>query len=230
MSDMAAVDLLERSGAGQDPRKREQILDGARKLFLAEGFDAASMGDIARAAGVSKGTLYVYFDSKEVLFAELVREEKIRQANAIFVLDPTDQDVAGVLTRLGRAFVGFVVQPKSVKASRGVIAIAHRMPEIGKDFFALGPRRCTTRLGEYLRAQVEAGLLNIDDVELAAAQFLDLTICTLHKPLLFGSTDYPSEDRINKVVDAAVRMFLKSYGRSQGEATPAAARHHDFGA
>src|SRR5580704_2346372 len=89
MSDVE-VGLLERTGAGQDPRKREQILDGARKLFLAEGFDAASMGDIARAAGVSKGTLYVYFDSKELLFAELVREEKIRQANAIFVLDPAD--------------------------------------------------------------------------------------------------------------------------------------------
>jgi len=228
MSD-AGVGLLERPGAGQDPRKREQILDGARKLFLAEGFDAASMGDIARAAGVSKGTLYVYFDSKELLFAELVREEKIRQANAIFVLDPGDHDVAGVLTRLGRAFVGFIVQPKSVKASRGVIAIAHRMPEIGKDFFTLGPRRCTSRLGDYLQAQVDAGILDIDDVELAAAQFLDLAPCTLHKPLLFGSSDYPSEERINKVVDAAVHMFMKTYGRTVGESAATEARH-DFGA
>ena len=56
---VADMEVLERSGAGQDPRKRQQILDGARKLFLAEGFDAASMGDIARSAGVSKGTLYV---------------------------------------------------------------------------------------------------------------------------------------------------------------------------
>jgi len=228
MSD-AGVGLLERPGDGQDPRKREQILDGARKLFLAEGFDAASMGDIARAAGVSKGTLYVYFDSKELLFAELVREEKIRQANAIFVLDPGDHDVAGVLTRLGRAFVGFIVQPKSVKASRGVIAIAHRMPEIGKDFFTLGPRRCTSRLGDYLQAQVDAGILDIDDVELAAAQFLDLAPCTLHKPLLFGSSDYPSEERINKVVDAAVHMFMKTYGRTVGESAATEARH-DFGA
>ena len=138
---MSAVDVevLERSGAGQDPRKRQQILDGARKLFLAEGFDAASMGDIARAAGVSKGTLYVYFDSKEVLFAELVREEKIRQSNAIFALDPADRDVAAVLTRLGRAFVRFITAPKSVQAVRGVIAIAQRMPELGSDFYALAP-------------------------------------------------------------------------------------------
>ena len=227
MSD-AGVGLLERPGAGQDPRKREQILDGARKLFLAEGFDAASMGDIARAAGVSKGTLYVYFDSKELLFAELVREEKIRQANAIFVLDPGDHDVVGVLTRLGRAFVTFITAPKSVKASRGVIAIAHRMPEIGKDFYSLGPRRCTSRLGDYLRAQVDAGILDIDDVELAAAQFLDLSHSTLSRPLLFGSTDYPSEERINRIVDAAVRMFLKTYGRANGETVAPEARQ-DFG-
>jgi AcrR family transcriptional regulator len=52
----------------EDSAKRRQIMDGARKVFLAEGFDAASMGEIARKAGVSKGTLYVYFDSKERLF------------------------------------------------------------------------------------------------------------------------------------------------------------------
>jgi len=224
-----AVDLVERSGAGQDPRKRLQILDGARKLFLTEGFDAASMGDIARAAGVSKGTLYVYFDSKEVLFAELVREEKMRQANAIFALDLADHDIPAVLTRLGRAFVRFVIAPKSVQAVRGVIAIAQRMPALGNDFYALGPRRCTFRLSEYLSAQVDAGLLEIDDVDLAAAQFLDLTQSTLTRPLLFGSPDQPSDERIDAVVDAAVRVFLKAYGRERTQPV-AAAGGHDFGA
>jgi AcrR family transcriptional regulator len=47
----------------QDGTKRRQIMDGAREVFLAQGFDGASMGEIARQAGVSKGTLYVYFDS-----------------------------------------------------------------------------------------------------------------------------------------------------------------------
>src|SRR5262249_38989242 len=156
----------ERTGAGQDPRKRQQILDGARKLFLAEGFDAASMGDIARAAGVSKGTLYVYFDSKEVLFAELVREEKLRQANAIFALDLGVHVVRAVLPRLGRDFVRFITAPKSIQAVRGVIAVTQRLPELGADFYRLGPRACTSRLAEYLRAQAAAGVLDMDDVEL----------------------------------------------------------------
>ena len=64
-------DLLDNESAAselRDSAKRRQIIEGAREVFLAQGFDAASMGEIARKAGVSKGTLYVYFDSKERLF------------------------------------------------------------------------------------------------------------------------------------------------------------------
>jgi AcrR family transcriptional regulator len=59
----------------EDSAKRRQIVQGARAVFLERGFDAASMSDIARAAGVSKGTLYVYFADKEQLFEAIVREE-----------------------------------------------------------------------------------------------------------------------------------------------------------
>ena len=61
-----------------DSTKRRQILDGARRVFLDLGFDGASMGEIARAAGVSKGTLYVYFADKCGLFETIVEEEKMR--------------------------------------------------------------------------------------------------------------------------------------------------------
>ncbi|HVG49092.1 MAG TPA: helix-turn-helix domain-containing protein, partial [Rubellimicrobium sp.] len=57
-------ELRRRHGAGEDPRKRDQILEGARQVFMEQGYDAASMNDICRAAGVSKGTLYVYFANK----------------------------------------------------------------------------------------------------------------------------------------------------------------------
>jgi DNA-directed RNA polymerase specialized sigma24 family protein len=57
-----------------------------RRAFLAQGFDAASMGEIARKAGVSKGTLYVYFDSKEQLFEAIAREACGAQAETVFSL------------------------------------------------------------------------------------------------------------------------------------------------
>ena len=73
-----------------DTAKRQQILDGARRCFLAQGFDGASMNDIVVAAGVSKGTVYAYFPSKEKLFAAMVFEDKRRHAERTVVLGRRD--------------------------------------------------------------------------------------------------------------------------------------------
>src|SRR6266436_9406908 len=91
----------------QDRAKCRQIMDGARAVFLDQGFDAASMGEIARRAGVSKGTLYVYFDSKELLFEAIVAEQCQAQAEQVFSLDSNDHDVKAVLSRLGRDYLHF---------------------------------------------------------------------------------------------------------------------------
>ena len=206
-----------RTGAGQDARKRRQILDGARHIFLDQGFDSASMNGIAEAAGVSKGTLYVYFDSKEALFRELVREEKAAQFPAIFDFDSSDPDVRGTLTRVGGAFAAFVTQPHVVTAKRIVVAMADRMPAMATEFFEEGPRQCATRLAAYLDAQVAAGRLAISDTYLAAAQFLDLTQTTLSTPLLFGYPQPISRERLAQVVDSAVTVFVAAY--SAGTAT-----------
>jgi AcrR family transcriptional regulator len=200
-----------KSGAGQDPRKRQQILDGARRLFLAEGFDAVSMADIAREAGVSKGTLYVYFESKEELFAELVRIEKDKHFSPIFALDPNDHDVEAVLRRLGHGFCHFITLPHVVMGKRTVIAIGTRMPELTENFFREGPARCRGKLCEYLDAQVAAGVLAIPDTSLAAAQFLDLTQSTYGFRMLFGIGHAPSPEEAEKIIDSAVRMFMAAY-------------------
>ena len=202
-----------RSAAGHDGRKRRQILDGAYRTFMRQGFDAASMGDIAKEAGVSKGTLYVYFDSKERLFQELVREEKERQFPAIFAIDPEDQDIRGVLIRVGQQFARFITASHVVMATRTIVAMAERMPDIAIEFYDSGPRQCAGQLSEYFEAQMAAGRLAIPDVSLAAAQFLDLTQSTLTRPLMFGAAERPSEERMDAVVKSAVDMFLAAYQR-----------------
>src|SRR5258708_19980290 len=84
----AQIERLAPIGADEDSAKRRQIIEGARRVFLAQGFDAASMGEIARAAGVSKGTLYVYFENKERLFDAVVGEECRAQPEAHFNFHP----------------------------------------------------------------------------------------------------------------------------------------------
>jgi AcrR family transcriptional regulator len=213
------VQELEREQPGTveqaDSAKRRQIMDGARKVFLVQGFDGASMGEIARAAGVSKGTLYVYFDSKEKLFEAITHEACMAQAEGIFSFDHADHDVAAVLTRTGRGFIKFLARPGGTSALRTVISIAGRMPEIGAEFYDTGPARGIARLQEYLEAQVAAGMLAIDDCEVAAGQFIDACGSTVLKELLFNARPAPTDGRIGHIVGTAVRVFMKAYGRAQ---------------
>jgi len=199
------------TGGAEDSAKRRQILDGARAVFLAQGFDAASMGEIARAAGVSKGTLYVYFENKEELFEATVHLQCEVQAEGLFDLSADDEDIETVLMRLGLGFVGFLCQPDKASPLRTVIAIADRMPEIGKKFYETGPAYGIAMLAGYLKRQVDAGVLAVDDCEIAAAQFLDACQSTLFKPVLFNFAPPPSPERIEHVVKIAVRTFLAAY-------------------
>ena len=91
MSDTLTDSPVRARDSADDSAKRRQIIEGARAVFLAQGFDAASMSDIARKAGVSKGTLYVYFKSKEELFEAIAEEQCRMQAEGVFVLDSADQ-------------------------------------------------------------------------------------------------------------------------------------------
>jgi AcrR family transcriptional regulator len=201
------------AGAGQDPEKRRQILAGARKVFLKHGFDGASMNDIVRAAGVSKGTLYVYFENKERLYTALMHEERAKQN---FHADPADHDVPAVLRRIGRDFVAFLASPHVIRAKRSVMAISERMPEVAADFYRDGPTVCVYDLRLYLEAQVRAGVLSIPDCNLAANQVLDLAQTRIIKPLLYGTRPAPSAEDISRTVDSAVDMFLSFYGPKRG--------------
>lgn len=194
-----------------DGAKRRQILDGARRVFLARGFDGASMGEIARAAGVSKGTLYVYFDSKEALFEALTLEERRGLAEVLFKLDENDPDVRAVLRRLGLSFLEMMARPDHVSSIRMVIGAAEKFPRLGRTFFDSGPRQGVARLQGYLDAQVESGRLVIADTRLAAQHFLDLCQSGILRRLLFAVGDAPSREEMEYNVDQAIRVFFAAY-------------------
>jgi AcrR family transcriptional regulator len=194
----------------EDGDKRRQIIKGAMEAFLDKGFDAASMSEIARMAGVSKGTLYVYFRSKEELFDAIVSESCKVQAAQVFELDPNDHDVAAALTRTGILYATIMCRPEDLSALRTVIAISARMPELGRRFYDAGPARGSAQLQSYLEAQTAAGVLAVDDCEVAAAQFIDAVTATTFKPALFD-VGLPTPERIEHVVKIAVRTFLAAY-------------------
>jgi AcrR family transcriptional regulator len=211
MSEAIELNQARPAAAEEENAKRRQIVDGARAVFLSRGFDAASMGDIAKAAGVSKGTLYVYFKDKDELFAAIVQGECAMQAEGVFEFDHADHDVEAVLLRHGTAFVRNIGDPSRLSSLRTVIAVAERMPDLGRKVYETGPAVAVAKLSAYLEAQVNAGVLAIDDREVAAAQFIETCHATMFKPMLFNFAPPPSSERIAHVVGIAVRTFLAAY-------------------
>lgn len=195
-----------------ESRKRRDVIDGARRVFFDKGFDGASMDEIARAGGVSKATIYVYFESKEDLFDALVQVDRRKSAELMFEFESDDPDVARQLRRIGVSFMTMMVRPDHIKMVRMVMGVAEKFPRIGQTFFENGPCHGGRRVADMLARQAEHGHLKIDDYEAAAFQFLNLCQGNVVKGLLFGSEDRPTPAQIEKTVDGAVKVFLAAYG------------------
>jgi AcrR family transcriptional regulator len=196
--------------AEEDSQKRRQILDGARKVFMDLGFDGASMGEIARAAGVSKGTLYVHFADKCRLFEAIVEAETHDQGGETFEFDPA-RDLTTTLREFGEAYIAMLCRPGGGSAIRTVMAIAERMPDVGRRYYDRVLEQVIGRLAAYLEARVQSGELEIDDCQLAASQFMLTCQATLFLPFIFQAEPAPAPARIRAVVDSAVRMFRAAY-------------------
>jgi AcrR family transcriptional regulator len=95
-------------------RTRQKVLDAAEVVFGTRGYEAASIVDITRAAGIAQGTFYLYFPSKKAVFAELVGElgAKLRRTLAAAV---ADLDERITVERAGlHAFLGFVREHRNL--------------------------------------------------------------------------------------------------------------------
>jgi AcrR family transcriptional regulator len=201
-----------RFAAGEDPAKRQQILDGARRVFLKMGFDAASMNDVTREAGVSKGTLYVYFANKEELFHAMVETERAAFVAAIRMVLAEHDDIEAGLYEFGIAFVTHMTEDKVIDAMRTVLGVRDRMPLLCQRFFK-GPQNLRTIMHDFLEKHVQAGTLKIDDIDLAAGQFLDLASGSFFKLRLFGNLEGPPpRSDIERVIRGAIHVFMAAYG------------------
>lgn len=202
-----------RRAAGQDPAKRAQILDGAKRCFLSLGFEAASMNDITSEAGVSKGTLYVYFEDKADLFAALIDREKSAVMSAAQHQLEAGGSIPDALHRFGTYVTTRLTSEEVIRAQRMVLGVAERMPEIAQRFFTGDSFSAHHILKDWLDHRVAASELAIEDTDLASRQFLELSMASIYKRRLFGNLPKPAPAKeIDRVVASAVAVFMGFYG------------------
>lgn len=193
-------------------RKWDQVLDGARTVFLRDGFEGASVDDIVREAGVSKATLYSYFPDKRLLFVEVAKAECAAQSDAAIAQIEASGDIREAMTIAAKRMVRFFISDVGLQVHRIVVGESQRFPDIGRQFYESGPARVNQILRHFLKRAVDEGKLRIDDIDLAAEQFPELCKAGLHLKMVLGLRDRPSEAEIDRVVESAVDMFLCKYG------------------
>lgn len=193
-------------------RKFDQVLAAAREVFLAEGFEGASVDDIARAAQVSKATLYKYFPDKRLLFIEVANAECRRQADLAIAQIQSSAPVGEALYCAAMTMVRFHLSDLGQQTYRIAVAEAARFPEIGRAFYNAGPTIAREALQADLRRRVAAGELAIKDIPLAADQFIELCKASHHVQTAMGVRTNFSEAEIERIIRGAVSLFLAGYG------------------
>lgn len=195
-------------------RKFMQVLEGARTVFLRDGFEGASVDDIAREAGVSKATLYSYFPDKRIMFIEVFRNELAREAADASALIDVDLPVEQVLPFIVQIISAHLVSGLGMRMYRVSVAEAERFPVLAQEYYEAGPVLLRTQVVQYLERCVEKGELDIPDLELAADQLIELSSTTVHDRSLFLGPESVDKDLMRRINRGAVRMFMSCYGQA----------------
>lgn len=135
------------------PGKHDAIIRAASDLFLSEGFDGASLDQIAQLAGVSKQTIYSHFTDKEALFAAICSEltdrltVSMRHPKAV----AAETDLETLLVRLGEETLAMLLHPASLDLHRLIVSAAGRFPDLGRAAYESGVGRMIDDLSPVLR-------------------------------------------------------------------------------
>jgi AcrR family transcriptional regulator len=115
--------------------RREAILAAALDEFSARGYEATRLDDVARRAGVAKGTIYLYFRDKESLFQELIRAMLTPLVGTIEALGASDAPLSAVAGEIVEIFVREVYETRRKDVIRLIITEGRRFPKLAEFYY-----------------------------------------------------------------------------------------------
>ncbi|MBN51005.1 MAG: TetR family transcriptional regulator [Spongiibacteraceae bacterium] len=202
-------------GRSKSEQKGRQILEAAGSLFMSEGYGAVSMEQVARAAGVSKQTVYSHYGSKEALFSAAV-EQKCVDYEISYHSGDDERPVREYLREFIQHFSDLVTSEAGVAIHRVCIAEADKRSKLAELFWEAGPHPIMLRLTAYLEAQVKRGTLDIDHIHFAADQLLFMVKSDVHMRGVLGLPTEESEKDLPAYLDSCLDVFMKAYGATGG--------------
>ena len=144
------------SRAARAAARRQAIIEAAMEEFIARGFAATRLDDVARRAGVAKGTIYLHFKDKESMFEELIRTAIVPLIGRLASPPPPGASVRSALEGFARTFIEEVATTRRGDIVRLIIAEGPRFPAIA-DFYY---REVISRGLAGMRALIELAVRN----------------------------------------------------------------------
>ena len=155
----ALPDGVEAAGARakRGAARREAILAAALEEFSAHGFEAARLDDVARRAGVAKGTIYLYFSDKEALFQALVRSYISPVVGTLEHVTHVDAPFRAVAEQLAELFVREIVETRRRDIIRLIFSEGQRFPKLAEFYYREVISRAMSAVRGLLRRALERG-------------------------------------------------------------------------
>ncbi len=153
-----------RGRAEKSAARREAILAAALDEFSAQGFAAARLDDVARRAGVAKGTIYLHFRDKEALFQELIRSVLSPLVGTIETVARTDAPLAAVAERIVDVFVREVYGTRRKDVIRLIITEGPRFPKLAEFYYREVLSRVIRAVRGLVRHAIDRGEIESDAI------------------------------------------------------------------
>ena len=207
----SAGNVCQPAGARRRGGKRQAILLAATEAFLDAGYGAATMDQIAAAAGVSKQTVYAHFGSKEALFGAIIEDRCDRFLSLTLPEHLETGDLEESLYSVADGFLREVLSESSLRLHRLIIGESARFPELGRTVYEAGPSRALSRLARFFAAHGPKSGLRIDDGERAAEQFFAIVLGLLQLRAILRNDPASEQARMAEWIEGAVATFLAGY-------------------
>jgi TetR/AcrR family transcriptional repressor of mexJK operon len=196
--------------------KAAAVLAGARSVFLAHGFSAATTDMIQQAAGVSKATVYARYATKEALFKAVIEAECDRFLGAVRTTAIHSRKLPDVLAALAHAYLHRVLSPDTLALFRAVVGEAPRFPALARQFYLVGPHGFNVIVERHLEEAAARGEVDFSSVglEMAAIHFVNLVRGEAQMQCLTHPGAVPPQAQRDRWVAAAVTTFVRAFGRA----------------
>ena len=190
--------------AQQETERRHALVAAAERVFLKRGYHAATMDDIAAAAGMSKRTLYQLVKSKEQLFLMLLDRHRPQVSVTVDHSGPP----AAMLFEIMAPWARQLLAPPNVSLLRLIIADYQRGRTLARLLDRSSAQLCKDLLADYLGELTSMGKLALADAAEAAQMLYGMAIGNIHFGMLIGRRGAPSRDEIEGRLRRAIDIFL----------------------